>query len=138
MAFDFSALVTDRTLEDVTAWTSKGTYNTADLNRVGAAVEYIAAQLTAYGYIVPVEVRTDWAEADVPTASQMEAYRQSIATLRAAIAVMASTPETPERMARLNYVRANNIEQILMDLERLITNMTRAWFFSGDLYAGEA
>lgn len=78
-----------------------------------------------------------WYEDDVPTASQMETYRGNIASLRAVIAVMASTPETPEAMRALNYVKANNIELILEDLDQLIINMTQAWFFSGDLYAGE-
>lgn len=137
MAFDLSTLVTDRTSEDVAARNAKGTYNAADLNRVGAAVEYIAGRFTAYGYASPVTVKTDWIEENVPTASQMEVYRQNIATLRGTIAVMASTPETPESMAGLNYVRANDIEQILLDLDTLITNMTQAWFFSGDLYTGE-
>lgn len=78
-----------------------------------------------------------WYEDDVPTASQMETYRGNIASLRAVIAVMASTPEAPEAMQALNYVKANNIELILKDLDQLIINMTQAWFFSGDLYAGE-
>ena len=50
---------------------------------------------------------------------------------------MAATPETPETMRALNYVKANNIERILQDLDTLITNMEQAWFFSGALYAGE-
>lgn len=79
-----------------------------------------------------------WYEDDVPTASQMEAYRSNIASLRAVIAVLTSTPETPETMQALDYIKANHIEQILMDLDQLIINMTQAWFFSGDLYAGEA
>ena len=40
-------------------------------------------------------------------------------------------------MRELNYVKANNIERILLDLDTLITNMEQAWFFAGDLYAGE-
>ena len=40
-------------------------------------------------------------------------------------------------MRALDYVKANNIERILQDLDTLITNMEQAWFFSGDLYAGE-
>lgn len=78
-----------------------------------------------------------WYEDDVPTASQMKTYRGNIASLRAVIAVMASTPKAPEAMRALNYVKANNIELILEDLDQLIINMTQAWFFSGDLYAGE-
>lgn len=129
MAFDFSTLITNR---------GPGTfYNVSDLNRVGEAVRYLAERFSGYGYAVAVSPKADWSESDTPTASQMETYRLNIAHLRAVIAVMASTPETPETMRALNYVKANNIERILQDLDTLITNMEQAWFFSGDLYAGE-
>lgn len=137
MAFDFSTLITGRTLADVQQGTDKGFYNASDLNRVGAAVKYIAERFTVYGYAVEVSPKTDWSESDTPTMGQMETYRLNIANLRAVIAVMASTPETPETMRALDYVKANDIERILQDLDTLITNMEQAWFFSGDLYAGE-
>lgn len=129
MAFDIKTLITDR---------GSGTfYNASDLNRVGDAVRYLAKRFTDYGYAVAVSPKADWSESDTPTAGQMETYRLNIANLRAVIAVMASTPETPETIRALNYVKANNIERILQDLDTLITNMEQAWFFSGDLYAGE-
>ena len=52
MAFDFSTLVTDRTQADVAAGNAKGTYNAADLNRVSAAVKYIAERFASYGYFL--------------------------------------------------------------------------------------
>jgi hypothetical protein len=131
------SLITDRTRADVANQTNKGFYNASDLNRVGAAVEYIAGRFTALGYACPVTVKKDWLTSDAPTASQMEAYRQNIVTLRGQIAVMASTPDAPASMAGLNYVKANNIEQILLDLDALITNITKSWYFSGEVYAGE-
>lgn len=137
MAFDFSTLVTDRTAADVTARNAKGTYNAADLNRVDAAVSDIAERFATFGYTVSVTAKTNWTEADIPATSQMETYRGNIASLRSVIAVLASTPETPESMRALDYVKANHIEQILIDLDTLIIKMTQAWFFSGDLYAGE-
>lgn len=129
MAFDFSTLITDR---------GPGTfYNVSDLNRVGEAVRYLAERFTGYGYAVTVNHKTDWTEDNVPTRKQLETYRRNIAELRRQLTVMAATPETPETMRALNYVKANNIERILQDLDTLITNMEQAWFFSGDLYAGE-
>ena len=129
MAFDFSTLITDR---------GPGTfYNVSDLNRVGEAVRYLAERFTGYGYAVTVNPKTDWTEDNVPTRKQLETYRRNIAELRRQLIVMAATPETPETMRALNYVKANNIERILQDLDTLITNMEQAWFFSGDLYAGE-
>ena len=131
------SLITDRTRADVENETDKGFYNASDLNRVGAAVEYIAGRFAALGYACPVTVKKDWLTSDAPTASQLETYRQNIVTLRSRIAVMASTPEAPASMAGLHYVKANNIEQILLDLDALITNITKSWYFSGELYAGE-
>ena len=119
-------LITDRTRADVANQTDKGFYNASDLNRVGAAVEYIAGRFTSLGYACPVTVKTDWLTTDAPTASQMEAYRQNIVTLRGQIAVMASTPEVPASMAGLDYVKANNIEQILADMDSILQNMPAA------------
>ena len=130
------SLITDRTRADVANQTDKGFYNASDLNRVGAAVEYIAGRFAAIGYACPVTVKKDWLTTDAPTASQMEAYRQNIATLRGQIAAMQSTPNAPASMAGLNYVKANNIEQILLDLDALIDKLIKSWYFSGELYAG--
>lgn len=130
-------LITDRTAMDVAQKTAKGFYNATDLNRVGAAVEYVAGRFRALGYDCPVSAKKDWSESDTPTVAQLETYRQNIATLRRQIAVMKSTPETPETIRQLNYIRANNIEQILVDLDRLLTNIEKSWYFSGELYAGE-
>ena len=129
MSFDISTLVTDR---------GAGTYyNASDLNRVGAAVQYVAERFAAQGYAVAVSPKTDWLASDITTASEPEAYRQNSVTLRGQIAVMKSTPNAPASMAGLDYVKANNIEQILLDLDTLLTNAALAWYQSGELYAGE-
>ena len=130
-------LITDRTAEDVANKTAKGFYNASDLNRVGAAVQYVAERFAAQGYEVTVRPKTDWLASDIPTASEMEAYRQDIAALRRLIAVLRSTPETPETMRFLDYIKANDIERILLDLDALLTNAAAAWYQSGELFAGE-
>ena len=130
-------LITDRTAEDVANKTEKGFYNASDLNRVGAAVQYVAERFAAQGYAVAVSPKTDWLASDIPTASELETYRQNIATLRALIAVMKSTPETPETMRFLDYIKANDIERILLDLDTLLTNAALAWYQSGEICAGE-
>lgn len=151
-------LITDRTQEDVdrvrqlaqkgfgnmtadekTEWLNglKGAYNASDLNRVGAAVAYVAGRLKGYGYAVSVSPRQDWQVSDIPTPESMTAYLADVAALRAALTVAADTPEVPEDMERLTWQEANDIEQILLDVDALVTNMAAAWFYSGDLYAGE-
>lgn len=122
-----------------TEWASdlKGAYNASDLNRVGAAVAYVAGRLNGYGYAVTVNPKQDWTGSDIPTAGQMAAYLRDVDTLRGAIAVMNSTPPTPDSASGLTWREANDIEKILLDVDELLTRMAAAWFYSGDLYAGE-
>lgn len=127
------------TAAEQTEWASdlKGAYNASDLNRVGAAVAYVAGRLNGYGYYVSVSPKQDWTANDIPTAGQMATYIQDVAALRGAISVMASTPPTPDSVNNLTWKEANDIEKILMDVDELLTRMAAAWFYSGDLYAGE-
>lgn len=127
------------TAAELAEWQSdlKGAYNASDLNRVGAAVAYVAGRLTGYGYAVSVSPRQDWHVADIPTQESMTAYLADVAALRAALTVAADTPEVPEDMERLTWQEANDIEKILVDVDELLTRMAAAWFYSGELYAGE-
>ena len=122
-----------------TEWASdlKGAYNASDLNRVGAAVAYVAGRLNGYGYAVTVTPKQDWTVSDIPTQESMTSYLADVAALRGAIAVMASTPPTPDSASWLTWQEANDIEKILMDVDELLTRMAAAWFYSGDLYAAE-
>ena len=127
------------TAAELAEWQSdlKGAYNASDLNRVGAAVAYVAGRLNGYGCAVTVNPKQDWTGSDIPTAGQMAAYLQDVAALRGAIAVMVSTPPTPDSASGLTWQEANDIEQILLDVDELLTRMAAAWFYSGELYAGE-
>lgn len=130
-------LITDRTQADVDNGTDKGYYNATDLNRVGAAVEYIAERFNSMGYIVEVSPRTDWQESDLPTETELVAYLADVSVLRAVSAVMQSTPEVPESMKFLDYIKANDIEKILSDIDTLISNIQKSWYFAGELFSGE-
>ena len=151
-------LITDRTQADVdavralaakgwatmtdaekAAWTAglKGAYNAEDLNRVGAAVLYIAGRLADAGYHAPVAPKQDWQLQDIPTPAQMQRYLADIGTIRTALAVMPTTPEVPASMDKLTYTDANAIEQILLDVDALTTKLISAYYNSGELIAGE-
>lgn len=132
------SLITDRTAADVAQGTDKGFYNASDLNRVGAAVRYLSERFTALGYTVGVRPKTDWTEADIPTVRQMESYRQNIAELRRQIAVLRSTPETPETMRFLDYLKANDIERILLAVEDTLRRLEKTFWYSGEIYSGES
>lgn len=80
-----------------------------------------------------------WYESDIPTASLMTAYLSNVEAIRSTLEVMATTPETPESMEALTWVEANNIEQILLDvqmvIDRVINGMARSnsfTFWSGN------
>ena len=115
----------------------KGAYNASDMNRVGEAVAYVAGRLTDFGYAAPVSPKTDWTDEGEPDTDQLASYLADISTIRGALAVLPSTPATPADMDGLTYQEANDIEQILLDVDALISNIAAAWYYSGDLFAGE-
>lgn len=162
MAFDFSTLITDRTADDVrrffylrdkgfenmtaeerTEWlagTMKGAYNSKDLNRVGMALEHLFVRLKDAGYITPSTVfasKINWTIASVPTTEDLTSYLRYVGIIREALAQFETTPPTPADTGALNYTEANNIEQILIDVEILINNMLATRCFCGEVYAGE-
>ena len=156
-------LITDRSQSDVDAlrtllargeanWTaeelaefnlarSKGAYNYTDLNRVTEAMDALDESLRGYGYdtgyseIEIVPGRTEWKQSDVPTASQMASYLSNVEAIRSVLEVLPTTPETPESMEALTWVEANNIEQILVDVEKVITSMSQIFLRSGTAWA---
>lgn len=151
-------LITDRTESDVnyaaqlaqkgwaamtanerTAWIAglKGSYNATDLNRVGAAVAYVAAELSGIGYSVSVNPKTDWAETDIPTIAQMQTYLDDIGAIRAALSVPSGIPSVPDSMAQLNYTKANHIERILVEIDQLVQNIIASFVPCGLPYCGQ-
>ena len=80
-----------------------------------------------------------WYESDIPTESLMTAYLSNVEAIRSVLEVLSTTPETPESMEALTWVEANNIEQILVDVEtvinRVVNGMARSnsfTFWSGN------
>ena len=153
-------LITDRTLADVAVVGSlteaikngtateeqvrqylevqqKGAYNYTDLNRVEEAVAYVAGRLKEYGYIPVHPITRSWGVADKPNESDFTRYFNNVATLRRAIAVWASTPDAPSGVDGFGVKEANALEQILVDVDLVLTRISQAWFYSGDLYAAE-
>ena len=156
--YGLQGLITDRTAADAArvraladkgyaAWTAaelaewasdlKGAYNASDLNRVGSAVDYVAKRLRSCGISVSVAPRMDWQETDIPTRAEMAAYLADIAARRAALPLRDGTPPAPADMLGLSWEEANAIESILLAVDEAVTRMSQAWYYSGDLYAGE-
>jgi hypothetical protein len=151
-------LITDRTAADVeryltlrnkgfanltaaekTEWLSnmKGAYNYTDLNRVEEAVQYLADKLRERGYRVDIGDIKTWTMNSLPTMADMNRYLNNVKVIRNAFATLSTTPQVPSSIAGLTYKEANDIEQIIFDVNKLLDNMMSVWFFSGDLYSGE-
>ena len=130
-------LVTDRTQADVDAGNDKGTYKASDLNRVGAAMNYVADRLRAAGYDPHISPKTDWMDGEWVTPADEAIYLGDLAELRKQFTLYETTPEVPPDLEKLNYIEANNIEQILLDIDALLTNIAAGWLYSGEIYSGE-
>ena len=137
-------LVTDRTEADVSRYSElrdkgwaemttaekaewvagmKGAYNASDLNRVASAMSYLSQRFASAGYSVPVSSPTDWANGDIPTKGDMDTYLDDLRRIRAALAVMDTTPSAPGSMDYLTWAKANDIEKILADVDDLLTKI---------------
>lgn len=138
-------LITGRTKADVINGTEKGSYNASDLNRVGAAMNYVADRLKAQGYDPHISPKTDWKDGDWVTPAAQAVYLGDLVELRKQFALYETTPEVPPRILAtainsndgLTYTWANDIEQILMDIDVLLTNIAAGWLYSGEIYSGE-
>lgn len=156
-----NTLVTDRTEADVARWLAlrnkgygnmtigeqyewsvgmKGAYNPhIDMNRVGKALNYLRDKLAEQGYLLPdiFTAKTDWAEGDIPTATQLAEYLYFVSIIRNALAVFPSTPAVPPNTGGLTHVEANDIEKILVDVDTLINKMLASCYYLGELFCGE-
>lgn len=130
-------LVTDRTFDDVRFLTDKGIYRAEDLNRVEEAVRYVAARLRARGYTAETEDGPTWTDSDIPDLEQMTRYLDNLRAVRDAAPTFPTTPKVPPDMDMLTYREANDIEQILVNADRVLDNIEAAWMYAGEIYANE-
>lgn len=130
-------LVTDRTAADVTIGNAKGTYNASDLNRVGAAMNYVADRLREQGYDPHISPKTDWKDDDWVDPAAQAVYLGDLAELRKQFTMLESTPQVPADMEDMTFSEANDIEKILEDIDALLTNIAAGWLYSGEIYSGE-
>lgn len=119
----------------------RGAYNYTDLNRVTEAMEYINGRLAGYGYVtgyrdvqIPHNETIDpyrWYETDKPKQEQMEQYLANVRALRSTLELPADTPDAPEDMEALTYEEANDIEQILVIVEKITNRVISGFRRSG-------
>lgn len=115
----------------------KGMYGHTDMNRVENAVAVLSEKMSALQYPYSPTVKTDWTKEDIPTRDDMLRYFGNIAGIRSVIPVYSTTPVAPSIGNRLTYSMANDIEKILVDIERITDSIPKTWYFAGEINSGE-
>lgn len=122
-------LVTDRTSQDVATRTQKGFYNVSDVQRVNSYIQYLSDVL---GLNLTV---TDVSFGQALTRAQIDAILSNINAIRAVWYVASDTPQTPIAV-NWDYVKANNIEKILLALDEFYQSSQVDKIYSGTFRAG--
>lgn len=128
-------LIFDRTQSDLEESTSKGFYNYTDLNRVEAWCEYLANLLTSYSYPVSVAIKKNWTISDLPNVNDMERIRSNVNVLKTAFYAYT---EVPENLEYMTIEKANAVEKILSEINKLIKNMCNEFRYSNTFNSGES
>lgn len=127
------------TAEERAEWEGglKGAYNYTDLNRVHSAVRYLQDRLAGVGYFVESSGTKNWTKQSSPTQSEMNEYLADVRAIRGVFTLLKTTPPVPDTMVGLTYTKANHIEQILLDVDMLLSNVINSFVYSGEIYGGE-
>ena len=115
----------------------KGAYTHEDLNRVELAVAYVGERLRSFGYPQSVYSIWLWSMTDKPNEMDLSRYFDNVAKIRSLLPVWATTPEAPGSVIGFDVRKANALEQILADVDQILSLIRDAWFNSGDLYLAE-
>lgn len=121
-------LIFDRTQFDIINKTSKGYYNYTDLNRVETWCGYLAEILNHYNYHANITTKKDWTMLNFPTESEMERIRQNVNILKQAYF---SFTEIPENLDYMTLQKANDIERILYEIDKILKHMENNFIYAG-------
>lgn len=128
-------LITDRTLGDVLSQNEKGTYNASDLNRVGIAAEELRLIGIDAGYPIVGIFRRDYLEGEIPVLEEMEYYLSQVHKCRGCFFDLGIS--LPHTMDGLDYVGANNMERVFVEIEKSIQQMSKTRRYCGTTTCGE-
>jgi len=144
-----SGLVFDRTQSDVDNAVNhiingldserelKGAYNISDRNRVAAAAKYIAECMKANGmYDAAVKIKDNWTVFDIIKNENNKEVLDALGYLKSLLPDV-KTPEIPDELNNLTYVKANIIERILFDLCGFLARLLDSWMYFGEAFASE-
>ena len=106
------------------------------LNRINSKISDLESALNALAYrVAPTKNTVAKSYADIFTAEEYSSIFESLNKLKQAFYIYSETPQTPEYM--YGYLEANNIEQILVDIETMLTDMKDKFRQCGTFQCGE-
>lgn len=121
-------LIFDRTQLDIDNDTEKGQYTHTDLNRVESWCKYIADVLNGYNYYVSIDAKTNWKESDYHWSEDLERIRQNVNRLKEAYF---SFTQIPANLEYMTWQKANDIEKILFEIDKIIGYMENDFIYCG-------
>ena len=153
-------MITNRTEQDVARWKElhdkgwvamsaaertewqgemKGRYSYTDMNRVEDAVAELSDLFVFSGWLSEPLETMGWSHLAIPAKEDMERYLGNIRALRnAAPVVYHETPHVPSISQPFDYQKANDLEQILIDLKQIYHEQTTGGgYHAGEIYSGE-
>lgn len=77
-----------------------------------------------------------WTLQDIPTTQTMSGYLTMIQAVRNFLPSGTKAPGVPENMNSLTHQKANDIEKILLEANRVVDNLENSWFACGEIDAG--
>ena len=126
---NLDTLITDRTAQDVTTGTKKGFYNVLDIQRINSYIQYLSDVLGLNLTVTNVSL------GQALTRTQMQSIIDNVNAIRAVWYVASDTPQTPIAV-NWDYVKANNIEKILLALDEFYQSVQIDKLYSGTFRAG--
>lgn len=118
----------------------RGAYGPSDLNRVQDKVIELRSRLIANGVPVPPlqpPRESYWGVNKTFYAPDILTYLENVAILSGAYYVLPGTPQTPNMDDWIDYICANNIEKILVDIEVLLDGMISMFFYAAEISSGD-
>lgn len=112
-------------------------YNISDLNRVETVVKAIAEFMTLKGYVVNIKnkITGEWTIEDFPTNVEMARYLNNLVKIRNQLNKRFLA--LPESMMMLDYKGANDIERMLMEVDKVLMSIITTYRRTGATISGD-
>lgn len=121
-------LIFDRTENDIINKNKKSRYNYIDFNRVESWCQYISEILNFYSYPVNIITKTNYSRSNFPDELDLERIRQNVNILKQAYF---SFTEIPENLDYMTWQKANDIERILYEIDKILKHMENNFIYAG-------